>query len=129
MEKVAGNPCQFCGSKLVKSPKTGKVFCSDKCWLKNAPQSNDSYSSGVPHQIEQTNALDGQIEALQAKVAEAFKKRDEVITDLNTRVHALEMMTMDNGHGEGMAFHKATEPKKDMTAPEEEIPVIKEDVF
>lgn len=24
--------CTFCGAKNVKSPKTGKVFCSQKCW-------------------------------------------------------------------------------------------------
>jgi hypothetical protein len=22
-----------CGAKKVKNPKTGKIFCSDKCWL------------------------------------------------------------------------------------------------
>ena len=26
--------CKFCGANNVKSPKTGKIFCSDKCWLK-----------------------------------------------------------------------------------------------
>jgi len=31
--------CSFCGAPKVKSPKTGKVFCSEKCWLKGkAPQ-------------------------------------------------------------------------------------------
>ena len=27
-------PCKHCGAKTVKSPKTGKIFCSEKCWLK-----------------------------------------------------------------------------------------------
>lgn len=30
--------CQFCGADRVQNPKTGKIFCSDKCWLKKAPQ-------------------------------------------------------------------------------------------
>lgn len=35
--KIAGNPCEQCGAKLVLSPKTGKIFCEKKCWL-NKPQ-------------------------------------------------------------------------------------------
>jgi len=27
--------CNTCGAPRVKNPKTGKIFCSDKCWLKN----------------------------------------------------------------------------------------------
>jgi hypothetical protein len=26
--------CQNCGAEMVKNPKTGKWFCSEKCWLK-----------------------------------------------------------------------------------------------
>ena len=26
--------CNKCGSARVKNPKTGKIFCKDKCWLK-----------------------------------------------------------------------------------------------
>lgn len=26
--------CQDCGAEMVKNPKTGKWFCSEKCWLK-----------------------------------------------------------------------------------------------
>lgn len=29
--------CDFCGAKKVKSPKTGKIFCSEKCWLNPKP--------------------------------------------------------------------------------------------
>lgn len=33
-----GKTCQFCHEgKLIKNPKTGKVFCEKKCWLKNDP--------------------------------------------------------------------------------------------
>lgn len=25
--------CKDCGAERVKNPKTGKIFCQDKCWL------------------------------------------------------------------------------------------------
>jgi hypothetical protein len=38
--------CKFCGADMVKSPKTGKVFCSEKCWLKEPkPYTNDQAKS------------------------------------------------------------------------------------
>jgi hypothetical protein len=33
--------CKFCGAENVRNPKTGKVFCSNKCWL-NKPQQNST---------------------------------------------------------------------------------------
>ena len=34
MEKVLGQTCPQCGkAKIVKNPKTDKLFCEDKCWL------------------------------------------------------------------------------------------------
>ena len=35
---VAGQPCNKCGAEMILNPKTGKVFCKDKCWLKNTPE-------------------------------------------------------------------------------------------
>lgn len=26
--------CTKCGAEMVRNPKTGKMFCKDKCWLK-----------------------------------------------------------------------------------------------
>ena len=47
--RVEGTPCEDgCGGKNVKSPKTGKVFCENKCWLnttstpQNAPEAQIS---------------------------------------------------------------------------------------
>ena len=28
-----GDMCEHCGGEIVKNPKTGKSFCSNKCWL------------------------------------------------------------------------------------------------
>jgi len=46
MESQAYGSCKFCGAKNVKSPKTGKIFCSEKCWLKQ-PGAVDQYGSYV----------------------------------------------------------------------------------
>lgn len=32
--KQEGGICPNCGGKYVKNPKTGKIFCENKCWLK-----------------------------------------------------------------------------------------------
>jgi hypothetical protein len=34
-EKKTYGKCSFCGADRVKNPKTGKIFCSDKCWTKS----------------------------------------------------------------------------------------------
>jgi hypothetical protein len=31
--RVEGGTCPDCGAKMVKNPKTGKIFCEKKCWL------------------------------------------------------------------------------------------------
>ncbi len=33
IERKVGDVCPNCGGKFVLSPKTGKVFCENKCWL------------------------------------------------------------------------------------------------
>lgn len=36
-KKVEGEICPQCNvGKMVKNPKTGKIFCADKCWLKSS---------------------------------------------------------------------------------------------
>jgi len=34
--RIEGDPCENCGIPMVKNPKTQKVFCPDKCWLKGS---------------------------------------------------------------------------------------------
>ena len=34
-QKVEGQKCEFCDGLIIKSPKTGKLFCEKKCWLNN----------------------------------------------------------------------------------------------
>ena len=48
--KIEGQPCdKGCGGKNVKNPKTGKIFCENKCWLKgDTSQSNEGQPQNVP---------------------------------------------------------------------------------
>ena len=42
--------CSFCGAKKVLNPRTGKIFCEDKCWLKNKPA--EAYSPEQARSVE-----------------------------------------------------------------------------
>lgn len=42
--------CKFCGANMVRNPKTGKVFCGDKCWLKN--QQDNRQFNPRPNAVE-----------------------------------------------------------------------------
>jgi len=62
--------CNTCGAPRVKNPKTGKIFCSDKCWLKTpprapqAPRTNEAYTGGQRYQIEPKIDLEAKINEL-----------------------------------------------------------------
>lgn len=53
--------CQYCGAEKVQNPKTGKVFCSAKCWLKNG-QNAQNVQNSTNTQYQPQNAPTGQIE-------------------------------------------------------------------
>jgi hypothetical protein len=68
--------CQKCGADMVQNPKTGKIFCKDKCWLNG--QTTQSFSS----QVAQTKMEDNKWDKISfgkckhAFLLEAFKKGD-----------------------------------------------------
>jgi len=50
-QKIAGQPCENgCGGNNVLNPKTGKIFCENKCWLKGtqAPQTQNTQNVPQP---------------------------------------------------------------------------------
>ena len=70
MEEDYG-PCKFCGAKLVLNPRTGKIFCADKCWLKGegepkatAEVANQSTMSALQAVFDQLNQLEKKIDKL-----------------------------------------------------------------
>lgn len=57
-----GEHCPFCeNGKMVKNPKTGKIFCSEKCFLKKGEKPVDTFkrevSEGAKHDYETTGKI------------------------------------------------------------------------
>lgn len=48
IQKIVGQICENCGvGKYVQNPKTGKVFCSEKCWLNQTPQATQPQQTPI----------------------------------------------------------------------------------
>lgn len=77
MEQSYGQ-CRDCGAKNVKSPKTGKIFCSEKCWLKK-DGAVDEYGSYVRHDKPDWDAIRQEKAEGQAKGAVFNKVMDLAI--------------------------------------------------
>ena len=92
--------CDYCNADKVKNPKTGKIFCSAKCWLKNQPQqpsqpqnapvSNDRGTSGVRNQDVQLNQhtadLHVKVDTLLTEVRDMKQRLDAVLDKLNEQL-------------------------------------------
>ena len=67
--------CNFCGANRIKSPKTGKIYCQEKCWLNNpAPNTSpnaQSSPSGV-QTVDKEAILMDEIAALRAEINKRF---------------------------------------------------------
>lgn len=89
-EKIAGQPCADCPQgKYVKSPKSGKIFCSSKCWL-NKPQ---GYPSQEPQEdvIRLDRPSEGGKPSQEYWEAKEERTRAE-INHLNARTAAIEIV-------------------------------------
>lgn len=42
-KQLIAQPCKKCGGEMVRNPKTGKIFCKEKCWLQQ-PANMDHYT-------------------------------------------------------------------------------------
>lgn len=52
-EKQEGGICPDCGGTYIKNPKTGKIFCENKCWLNHGrPYREDTGSSSLNNEDE-----------------------------------------------------------------------------
>ena len=56
--------CNQCGATMIKSQRTGKMYCSDRCWLKNQPQSQPQGDSEVMNALRKVYDKLNEIEAL-----------------------------------------------------------------
>jgi uncharacterized Zn finger protein (UPF0148 family) len=59
--------CNYCGADKVKNPKTGKIFCSDKCWTK-------AESSSEAKNRSQANETGAKAQDTAAELPADFKK-------------------------------------------------------
>lgn len=48
IEKQEGGICPDCGGTYIKNPKTGKIFCENKCWLNNGQPYQEDKSQSSP---------------------------------------------------------------------------------
>ena len=58
--KIEGETCKDCGKALnIKNPKTGKIFCADKCWLGgNQPQTPSVTQQNAPQATQTPNVVE-----------------------------------------------------------------------
>lgn len=82
--------CKFCGAEMVKSPKTGKIFCSDKCWTKN-----EQKEGGFSGQVAKAGiAADPYQKVMATKneyIEKAQDRKDESMRILNAKNGAAEI--------------------------------------
>ena len=108
--------CPYCGAPRVQNPRTGKIFCSEKCWLK-AKTPNQSYPTTTNPINASQNANSAQIEALQTKVDDLTKK----VNEMAHAIHALKVVLINGDKDRENAYelHRIPLVEKE---PKEEIP-------
>lgn len=63
IQKQEGGICPDCGGTYIKNPKTGKIFCENKCWLNNGqPFQEDPIKSSPSQEDEKWQKITGRKE-------------------------------------------------------------------
>ena len=114
--------CPYCGAPRVQNPRTGKIFCSEKCWLNKAKTPNKSYPTTTNPLNAPQNAEFAQIEALQIKVDDLTKK----VNEMAYAIHALKVVLINGDKDRENAYelHRIPLVEKE---PKEEIPTVEPD--
>lgn len=66
--------CYKCGAEKVLNPKTGKMFCKDKCWLRgqtsqpSQPQEQNGWAVVVEHLTALEAKVDGMMDLLREQL-------------------------------------------------------------
>lgn len=79
-QRIEGQECPDCKGKYVKSPKTGKVFCENKCWTLKNDQSGAAPETKSPEPTKEEWKEIGQAKA-RTKIAEACIRADKSTGD------------------------------------------------
>ena len=60
IELKEGEACPNCGAEVVRNPKTGKLFCSAKCWLKGQPATKvEKFSQQIDNERREEGMREG----------------------------------------------------------------------
>jgi uncharacterized Zn finger protein (UPF0148 family) len=94
--------CSFCGADKVLSPKSGKVFCSEKCWLKGQPQTTYN-APQAPRTSEPSQSVElsqfitkTEYNAILDKQRSVFAKMQEQINEIiKTQNYLREMLEVN----------------------------------
>ncbi len=78
--------CQYCGANNIRSQRTGKVYCSAKCWLKNQPQ--QSYSGQVARDHQRTEPYEKVIDYKNEKISQMVDRKELAIAVMNAKAGA-----------------------------------------
>jgi hypothetical protein len=117
--------CKYCGAPKVLNPKTNKIFCSAKCWLKKPPVER-TQAQNLPLQAPQVSRVD--LDGLEDKVDALTRKINEV----QFAVHALWAVLIqgDKEKEKQYGLHKIPlVAKSKLEEPEPEVPTWEEPPF
>jgi len=73
--------CNYCGADRVENPKTGKIFCSAKCWLKKSP--TPIYSG------ERTQSPSTTSNVSPAPISGSTERIIELLTSIDSKLEAI----------------------------------------
>jgi len=96
IQRVEGDNCPNCDGKFVKNPRTGKIFCANKCWITGVPQAPQppvENNSANAEQIKQEN-INKNVERKEDGIAWSNAKNNATL--LVCHVNIFRMITEEN---------------------------------
>ena len=95
--------CAHCGANNIRSQRTGKVFCSNKCWLRNQPK--QGFSGQYAQDQQRTEPYKEVIDYKNGKISDMVDRKEMAIAVMNAKsgaagivaasIHAGELKSSD----------------------------------
>jgi hypothetical protein len=86
--KVEGEVCNDCGKgRYVKNPKTGKIFCDQKCWLTTQEKQVDQVKQATSDKVrtENINWLNARTSAVQIVISQ-YNNKDIQMSEIEEAI-------------------------------------------
>ncbi|MFA5990465.1 MAG: hypothetical protein WC803_12790 [Sphingomonas sp.] len=115
--------CKDCGADRVRSPKTGKEFCSEKCWLPKSEQQQqlgDNIQPNVEERFEMISAWASNTQETVNTLISRVSALEKEIKELSN----LKTLLIDVTNPSAVALHGSMSGKGN-----EDIPVIQPQGF